>query len=614
MSDLIARGIAKKVESQLADTTQDNVKIKYSAKGNANYYETISKKFFEDQQFTKEASNDTVAFQNAALSGKRIEIPSGEYMINGTLNFNPYTRFIANGKVTFIITSDVTVMKLCYKNQVYGIDFDVTKVLPYTKDIIEISSATMQGKTAWDWKVDIRLEKLSLATSNVGDFVNGTFFNIWAARIDPDGVTQYDRAGFWGITIKDIDAKGYFGNLCRNWAYQHTGVTDDGWITGISFKNININSFRYGFFGSRSEADMDNLKYRDAGNLVIDNVQMQCDGSKRFGFFTGLGKSITNSIPWDWHLSKNGVLPFLIQYRTNYQNSKLTFDYGYNKLESLVEVNGAPSYMSATEKSNWVKSSVSKFTDAFNDQVSSKMGTIRFQISGGETMPLWTKVTEFTSKNGQFTTGFMINGGYFANEIGIGSIALTVSDSSRLDSAVNPVLSVVTLPYIPTEKLFEFYVTKRVNVADSTTTYAIYMKLVTNTMGAGFYYTPFSAYGEFNSPVYLEKLSAIPSGTLILAVNKNISYLYKPKLVDGDSSVPVTASQAGTVVSHATVGSYIDVTFRTPFKTGTFPRVAVTARSTDPTANATTALATATGFRLYCTHSSISCDYVASVE
>lgn len=87
MSDLIARGIAKKVESQLADIAI-NVKS-LGAIGNANFYNNTTGKWYEDQTLTIEAHDDTIAIISALSVSNNVYFPDGNYLIKlSTPNVN----------------------------------------------------------------------------------------------------------------------------------------------------------------------------------------------------------------------------------------------------------------------------------------------------------------------------------------------------------------------------------------------------------------------------------------------------------------------------------------------------------------------------------------------
>jgi hypothetical protein len=93
------------VKSQLAQNTkktEGNKSLKeFGAKGNANYYNSTTQKYYEDTAFTIEAANDTQSIKEAVThsknTGDKIIVPVGNYLFTEQINFDGKVSFIGQG-------------------------------------------------------------------------------------------------------------------------------------------------------------------------------------------------------------------------------------------------------------------------------------------------------------------------------------------------------------------------------------------------------------------------------------------------------------------------------------------------------------------------------------
>ncbi|MCM3788905.1 hypothetical protein M3221_10855 [Domibacillus indicus] len=73
----------------------------FGAKGNANYYNSETKKYYEDKSFTIEATDDTESIQKAAVYSQQnnvqIQVPKGNYLFTKTNLWDRTTSFVGIG-------------------------------------------------------------------------------------------------------------------------------------------------------------------------------------------------------------------------------------------------------------------------------------------------------------------------------------------------------------------------------------------------------------------------------------------------------------------------------------------------------------------------------------
>jgi hypothetical protein len=88
--------------AESAKKTEGTKSLKeFGAKGNANYYDSVTQKYYEDAVFTIQAANDTQAIKDAVAysksTGARITVPVANYLFTEQINFDGKVSFVGQG-------------------------------------------------------------------------------------------------------------------------------------------------------------------------------------------------------------------------------------------------------------------------------------------------------------------------------------------------------------------------------------------------------------------------------------------------------------------------------------------------------------------------------------
>lgn len=452
--------------------------------------------------------NDTVPFQKAALSGKEIIIPNGDYVITGALDFAFETKFSCLNKPVFKIKADTSVFKLGQNNHITGgCTIDLSGVVPFTKDIFEISSATVEGKTAFTFlKLGIKVYDIDVITGNDGNLIQGSVFNVWSSDETEEG-THYTCHGLWDIDIQNINVRnGWIGYFYRNWSYRKNDLVADGWLTGVRISNVLIYGAQYVMFGSKSIDTMSNTKYYDTTSIFVSDVIVEYTSKSELVLFaTDRGKTFKNFFTWDFPALDK---PYVLLYRAAITNAKIYFDGDSREIEDFFDVWDFPATQVQREKITYIKKNLSHYT-VKNANMNTDYRTFGTGLGGGLTFPYYFLIAEFTDTNQKNST-FMINMGYNASyDRGTVIVTLRKADTDPTNPAVQPTLGVHTAPYVSPARFASFSISK--SVTAGVPKYRIYMSLPSNTFGAGAYYRSLHGDGTTGFPIELVAV-ADPSG------------------------------------------------------------------------------------------------------
>lgn len=545
-------------------------------------------------------TNDTAAFQQAAVTGEQIIIPSGIYVISGTLDFAFDTKFTFVGQSTFKIVSDVTVFKLGQDNHITGgLTVDLSGIVPFTQDIFEISSATVEGKTAFTFlKLAIKVHDIDVITGNNGLTPQGSVFNVWASVETEEG-TEYNCHGLWDIDIKNINVRnGWIGYFFRNWCYRKTDEVQEGWVTGVRIQTVMIYGAQYVMFGSKSTSTMSNTKYYDATSVFTSDVIVEYTTKSQLVLFaTDYGKTFKNFFTWDFPSNQK---PYVLLYRPAITNAKIYFDGDSREIEDFFDVWDFPSTMAAREKILHIKKNLSHY-DVKNSNMNTHYRTFGKGLGGGLTFPYYFLLAEFTDVN-QKNSAFWINLGYNASyDRGTVLVTLRKADTNPTDPGTAPTLSVHTSPYIAPSRFGSFFISK--SVTAGVPKYRIYMSIPSNTFGAGAFYRSLHGDGTTGFPIEFEDV-ADPSGVETLIAASDLGIVNYPQRTSNPGTavggfayhntatnhltwydgtvwneigrkvaVPATATSTGTIGDYAFDASF----FYTCHATNTWRRVAIAA-------------------------------------
>lgn len=482
-------------------------------------------------------TDDTEAFIKAGKSGQYVDIISGDYIISDVVTLSPNTHFYGERGVNIRLNKDIDLFKLTWNNTIYGVDIYTTK--NYTSNVIEISSKTLENVSSAIFRYNLlmRLEKIRLFANNSNDTPKGTFIYIWSSKELEDG-TRYNRSGFWGIKVNDIYTTGDIGYFCRNYSYRKNNDTYDGWITGVNFENISIDSACYGFFGSKSEETMNDLRYVDIGNLYINNCQYQCNNSRRFGFFTQGAKIITDSIAWDWQNSYNQYNPYLIRYGSDYWY-KIYINNEYGDIASRVDVlNYSTDFY---VKKEYLKKCFSEYIDINESMYDKQRNNTTYRTSNltqnsSDEAPLFYKTKPFKTSNSVITMNGEIDASYGLYYYGIGCLKFTLTitnASSSNDESPNLIVSTDNPVLF---KFFDFYVRKNINNdSENTLEVVIYQRYAIGSGVCLFSWSYSSSTTLFNEMLEVTRCEPIPLENLSKGVT-HYNRLFLNSVSEADSS------------------------------------------------------------------------------
>lgn len=255
--------------------------------------------------------DDTNAFKLAlSTPNTTVIIPNGKYLISDTIILPNNIEIIGNN-ATIINNNNKILFYINMKNKISGLSFELKN---YTTNVFEISFRTL-NKLIEDFEnnLNILIDNIKFNFNNSPSTNSGICFLIEADSTINENIYQYP--GFWGIFISNVFVEGYFLAVIK----QYQNQTQKNWINSCFYTNFNITKTGiYGFLGTKSENDLNNINYSDGDFISFDNWQMQASKSrtKNMFFFSNLGKILNTIKPWDWNVyAMENQLPVNILYR-----------------------------------------------------------------------------------------------------------------------------------------------------------------------------------------------------------------------------------------------------------------------------------------------------------
>ena len=354
-----------------------------------NNFLTISVKDYENI-----ASNDTEMF-NLAFANTNCEIivPSGVYLIDDELVMNTNTKLVFQGGAKLNFTNDNA--KLCVNRNCILKDINIELPQLYNNSAIEISNRTIAniGTT----KVDIFIDGVYIKAPKSYEVMNnyeGCIFEICATQ-------EYSLNGFWNIHIQNVTFQGMIKYFCKQ--YHHK----DNWVTSCSFRNITINTCKYGWFGSKNEETILENIYRDIHALVIDNVHFQWDVSSHVCYFTEGRKFLKNMCIWDWQGSTSKYC-LSENYALN-GTQKITIDSFLTDITEEFTVNNVPDEVSSYHTRRLVQLGGNEYLGNREAQYRTEYSSHyrEFGLLANETVPIWFNAKMLIPGEGSVVKGIL---------------------------------------------------------------------------------------------------------------------------------------------------------------------------------------------------------------